>query len=117
MPPVSRIVAQRLSSKLSLAVWRPRLLRPDHVQQLRPLFPYLRKYRTTFLIGALCVLFNNGVWILFPLVIRRAIDDLNRGVTRHKLADLLAAAAGGRRHQGNLPVPDALDPDRRLARD
>lgn len=53
---------------------------------LRPLFPYLRKYRTTFVIGALCVLFNNGVWILFPLVIRRAIDDLNHGVTMHKLA-------------------------------
>jgi ATP-binding cassette subfamily B protein len=52
---------------------------------LRPLFPYLRRYRATFIIGAVCVLFNNGVWILFPLVIRRAIDDLNRGVTRQKL--------------------------------
>jgi ATP-binding cassette subfamily B multidrug efflux pump len=62
-----------------------------------PLFPYLRKYRLTFWIGALCVLCNNGVWILFPLVIRRAIDDLNLGVTRHKLftysALLLAVAA------------------------
>jgi ATP-binding cassette subfamily B protein len=52
---------------------------------LRPLFPYLRKYRATFIFGAVCVLFNNGVWILFPLIIRRAIDDLNRGVTRQKL--------------------------------
>ena len=52
---------------------------------LRPLFPYLRKYQATFWFGAVCVLFNNGVWILFPLVIRRAIDDLNRGVTREKL--------------------------------
>jgi ATP-binding cassette subfamily B multidrug efflux pump len=62
-----------------------------------PLFPYLRKYRLTFWIGGLCVLCNNGVWILFPLVIRRAIDDLNLGVTRHKLftysALLLAVAA------------------------
>src|SRR5580698_10208360 len=52
---------------------------------LRPLFPYLRKYRGTFIVGGLCVLCNNGIWILFPLVIRRAIDDLNLGVTRHKL--------------------------------
>ena len=64
---------------------------------LRPLFPYLRKYRVTFLFGALCVLCNNSVWILFPLVIQRAIDDLNIGVTRHKLLTyslLLLAVAG-----------------------
>jgi len=52
---------------------------------LRPLFPYLRKYQTTFWFGGVCVLFNNGVWILFPLIIRRAIDDLNRGITRQKV--------------------------------
>ena len=64
---------------------------------LRPLFPYLRKYQSTFWIGALCVFCNNGVWILFPLVIRRAIDDLNLGVTRHKLftySAMLLAVAG-----------------------
>jgi ATP-binding cassette subfamily B protein len=68
------------------------------LKNLRPLLPYLRRYRGTYIIGALCVLFNNGIWILFPLVIRRAIDDLNRGVTRHKLlvyaGELLAVAAG-----------------------
>ena len=66
-------------------------------KNLRPLFPYFRRYRVTFWIGALCVLCNNGVWILFPLVIRRAIDDLNLGVTRHKLltySALLLAVAG-----------------------
>ena len=52
---------------------------------LRPLSPYLRKYRKTFSIGAVCVLFNNGIWILFPLVIRKAVDDLNREVTTSKL--------------------------------
>ena len=64
---------------------------------LRPLVPYLRRYRATFWIGAICVLCNNGVWILFPLVIRRAIDDLNREVNVHKLLfyalALLAVAA------------------------
>jgi len=66
-------------------------------KNLRPLFPYLRKYRATFWVGALCVLCNNCVWILFPLVIRRAIDDLNQGVTLHKLltySGWLLAVAG-----------------------
>ncbi len=66
-------------------------------QNLRPLAPYLRKYRKTFWIGALCVLCNNGVWILFPLVIRRAIDDLNKQLNIQKLAfyaGALLAVAG-----------------------
>ena len=64
---------------------------------LRPLAPYLRKYRTTFYIGALCVLCNNTVWILFPMVIRDAVRDLNTHVTRQTLLKyslyLLAIAA------------------------
>src|SRR5712692_252471 len=67
------------------------------LKNLRPLFPYLRKYRSAYVWGTICVLFMNGVWILFPLVIRRAIDDLRTGVTPHKLlinALLLLAVAG-----------------------
>ncbi len=66
-------------------------------KSLRPLFPYLKKYRRGYVVGALCVLFHNGIWILFPLVIRRAVDDLHLGVTRQKLFTyallLLAVAA------------------------
>ena len=54
-------------------------------KSLRPLFPYLKKYRGSYFAGTVCVFFNNGVWILFPLVIRRAVDDLQAGVTREKL--------------------------------
>src|ERR1700675_102930 len=54
-------------------------------KSLRPLFPYLRKYRGSYFIGAICVFINNGVWILFPLVLRRAVDGLQGGVTREKL--------------------------------
>jgi len=54
-------------------------------KKLRPLVPYLKRHRNGLLLGGLCVLFNNGVWILFPQVLRRAINDLNTGVTRHKL--------------------------------
>src|SRR5215469_9126387 len=69
------------------------------LKNLRPLFPYLRKYRLTYFLGAVCVFFNNGIWILLPLVIKRAINDLNGGVTRHKLltyALLLLAVAGAK---------------------
>jgi ATP-binding cassette subfamily B multidrug efflux pump len=66
-------------------------------KSLRPLLPYMKKYRRNFVVGTLCVFFNNGIWILFPQVIRRAIDDLHLGVTRHKLMTyalaLLAVAA------------------------
>ena len=66
------------------------------LNNLRPLFPYLRKYRATYWVGAICVLCNNCVWILFPLVIRNAINDLNLGVTAYKLKwyafELLAVA-------------------------
>ncbi len=54
-------------------------------KSLRPLFPYLKKYRGQYAVGAVCVLFLNGIWILFPLVIGRAIDDLTKDVTREKL--------------------------------
>ena len=67
------------------------------IQQLRPLFPYMKKYRGTLWFGAVCVLLNNGVWILFAQVLARAINDLNTGVTRHKLVTyslLLLAIAG-----------------------
>ena len=65
-------------------------------KSLRPLAPYFKKYRRGYVWGALCVLLNNGIWILFPQVIRRAVDDLHFGITSHKLfiyAVLLLAVA------------------------
>ena len=67
-------------------------------KSLRPLIPYFRKYRGSYLLGTICVFLTNGIWILFPQIIRRAVDDLYLGVTRHKLVTyallLLAVAAG-----------------------
>ncbi len=54
-------------------------------KSLRPLVPYLKRYRSGLFWGGLCVLFNNGIWILFPQVLRRAVNDLHSGVTRQKL--------------------------------
>jgi ATP-binding cassette subfamily B multidrug efflux pump len=67
------------------------------LKNLSPLFPYLKKYRSAYYWGTLCVLIMNGVWVLFPLVLGRAIDDLRTAVTIHKLwvsAALLLAVAG-----------------------
>ena len=67
---------------------------------LRPLFPYLRRYSRDFVWGGLSVVISNAIWILFPQVIRIAIDDLNQGVTRQKiffyagLLVLISAAKG-----------------------
>ncbi len=67
------------------------------LENLRPLFPYLKKYRRAYVWGTFCVFLHNGIWILFPLVIRRAVNDLQSGpVTAHKLgvnALLLLAVA------------------------
>jgi ATP-binding cassette subfamily B protein len=54
-------------------------------KSLRPLLPYLQKYRRSYAVGALCVFFLNGIWVLLPQVIGRAVDDLKLGVTREKL--------------------------------
>jgi ATP-binding cassette subfamily B multidrug efflux pump len=65
-------------------------------KRLRPLLPYMKRYRWGYVAGTLCVFLTNGIWILFPQVIGNAADDLNHGVTRHKLllyAGLLLAVA------------------------
>jgi ATP-binding cassette subfamily B protein len=55
------------------------------LKSLGPLFPYLKKYKAAYIWGGLCVLLMNGTWILFPLVIRQAINDLRREVSIHTL--------------------------------
>ena len=65
-------------------------------RNLRPLLPYVKRYRWSYVGGTLCVFLTNGIWILFPLVLGRAAEDLHLGVTRHKLlvyAGLLLAIA------------------------
>lgn len=69
-------------------------------KSLRPLLPYLKKYKASYIWGTVCVFLHNGIWILFPLIIRRAVDDLRGGVTVHKLGVyatllLLVAATKG----------------------
>ena len=69
-------------------------------KNLKPLWPYLNKYRVTLVLGAITVLFNNGLWVLSPQVIRRAVDDMNHhGISQHKIliyASLLVLLALGK---------------------
>ena len=63
-------------------------------KSLRPLAPYLWKYRSELLVGFICVLLTNGIWILFPQIIRFAIDSLQGGVTRELLLKYALALLG-----------------------
>src|ERR1039458_7002429 len=60
-------------------------------KNLRPLIPYLKRRKSGLYWGGLCVLFNNGVAVLFPQVLKRAINELYSGVNRQKLLTYAAA--------------------------
>lgn len=53
------------------------------LKNLRPLFPYFKKYRWALFWGALTVFGNNGIWVFFPQVLQRAVDSLKPGSVRH----------------------------------
>jgi ATP-binding cassette, subfamily B, multidrug efflux pump len=48
-------------------------------KSLRPLFPYMKKYRRGFLVGTICVFLLNGIAVQFPQVILHALDYLKNG--------------------------------------
>jgi ATP-binding cassette, subfamily B, multidrug efflux pump len=66
---------------------------PKH---LRPLLPYVKRYRWGYIGGMGCIFLTNGIQVLGPKVLGVASDALLKGVTRHKLlffAGLLLAIA------------------------
>ena len=48
------------------------------LRDLKPLFRYMARYRWGYLRGTLALILTNAIWVLFPLVIERAINELNR---------------------------------------
>jgi ATP-binding cassette subfamily B multidrug efflux pump len=52
---------------------------------LRPLLPYLRRYRWGFVAGTVCIVLSNGAWAGLPRVIGNAAQSLESGITRPKL--------------------------------
>jgi ATP-binding cassette subfamily B protein len=61
---------------------------------LRRLLPYVLRYRRQFVTGLACVLVTTSIQLLSPWVLKYAIDDLGRGVTRQKLAAYAALLLG-----------------------
>ena len=53
----------------------------------RRLLGYALRYRRDFLLGLACVVITTAVALASPMVLRYAIDDLTRGVTRAKLVE------------------------------
>ena len=66
------------------------------LRDLAPLFSYMRRYRWGYLWGTLSCVCTNAIWVLFPLVIEKAVDAMGHGATRGTIllfAGLLVAIA------------------------
>jgi len=62
-------------------------------KNLRPLVPYLKRYRRGLIWGALCVLFTNAIAVQFPQVLRHVFNELP-GITRQRLFLYALAVVG-----------------------
>ena len=66
---------------------------------LRKLIPYLARYQRRFAVGFVSLILATGIQLVSPWVLKLAVDDLTRGVTRQKLAVyagvLIAVALAG----------------------
>ena len=66
----------------------------------RRLLPFVSRYRRAYVLGLACVVITTAIQLLAPWVLKFAIDDLDAGLTRSKLAAyagmlLGIACAGG----------------------
>jgi ATP-binding cassette subfamily B multidrug efflux pump len=65
--------------------------------RLSPLFPYLRRYWRSFLLGGLALIVYNTAKAMVPLLVGGAIDDMQHGLSvlkvEHHALRLLAVAA------------------------
>jgi ATP-binding cassette subfamily B multidrug efflux pump len=87
-------VERRVTSKPNAA--RPSPYNKTMFRDLAPLYSYMRRYRWGYLWGTLSCICTNAIWVLFPQVIQRAVDEMGQGVSRQRillLAGLLVAIA------------------------
>jgi ATP-binding cassette subfamily B protein len=54
-------------------------------RDLAPLFGYMRRYRWRYLWGTLACISANAIWVLFPQVIQRAIDEMGHGISHRRI--------------------------------
>jgi len=64
------------------------------LRDLAPLFSYMSRYRWGYVWGTLSCVATNTVWVFFPLVIEKAIDGLEHGITRNRVLLLAALLVG-----------------------
>ncbi|WP_353062907.1 ABC transporter ATP-binding protein [Tunturibacter psychrotolerans] len=55
------------------------------LERLKPLAPYLRRYRKNLAWGGVAVILYNTIKVLIPIVIGHAIDDMHHGITEAKV--------------------------------
>ncbi|MEM8964335.1 MAG: ABC transporter ATP-binding protein [Acidobacteriota bacterium] len=70
------------------------------LDQLRPLFPYLRPYRTRLILGILCVAFTAAGGLLAPIIIGSAFDAMTESMSQRTLLLYAAALIGVTIFQG-----------------
>jgi ATP-binding cassette, subfamily B, multidrug efflux pump len=63
-------------------------------KSLRPLLPYLKRYRWGFVTGSICIVLSNGAWAGIPRVIGTAAQYLENGASYHKLLILAFEVLG-----------------------
>ena len=55
------------------------------LERLRPLKPYLARYKKHYVLGFVALILAMGVRVTLPLIIKTSVDSLSLGVTREKL--------------------------------
>jgi ATP-binding cassette, subfamily B, multidrug efflux pump len=54
-------------------------------RNLKPLLPYMRRYWRGYLLGCICTVLANGIWVQFARIIGIATQDLSLRVTWNKI--------------------------------
>jgi len=69
----------------SHSTYRPSPYNKIMFHDLAPLAGYMRRYRWGYLWGTLSCICANAIWVLFPLVLQMAIDEMSHGATRQRI--------------------------------
>ncbi len=64
------------------------------MNDLRKFARYFRPYKTSLIVGILCILASVGFGLMVPLIVGRAVDDLQQGVTWAKLTRYALSVLG-----------------------
>src|SRR5215470_10678087 len=63
------------------------------VDHLRPVFPYVKKYRWAYIWGGMSVLAMNSIWALFPIAVGNGIDSLKKSSVSPQLMHKIGVIA------------------------